>query len=540
MYTSSSYIYLVTSLQVYHIAKQNQEKYTKKYFPFKKLKSKKIYLENIKKNIIYIHILLEINLAMDYEKVIGLEIHMRIKSQTKLFCWCKNSLELESRANINVCPICMGFPGMLPAVNQKVIELWVVAGMMMQSEINKISRFDRKSYFYPDLPNSFQTTQLYEPIVWAGNVETIVEGKLQNFGIHHMHLENDAGKLSHAGWKTLCDYNRAGSPLMEIVTDPVFHTREEVMEFLKELQKMMRAAGVSDADMEKGQMRCDVNMSIREPGTDILNNRTEHKNVNSFSAIGRCIDSEFKRQVKIVEKWEEVPQETRWWDDASGTSSSQRSKEDAMDYRYMPEPDILPIVLSDELLASATSQIVELPITKRIKYLEQYKLGDDDARILTADYELSMYFDTLVELTKDAKKSCSILTSVILALINESDEITKLSDLRFDISQLAKVITLTNADELSSTNAKLVIDELFEYWGDTDTIVDTKNLRQKNDLWALEALVDEVISSNPEQVSDYTWWNERIFGFLVGQCMKASKGQWNPKVFNELLKGKLD
>ena len=434
----------------------------------------------------------------------------------------------------------MGFPGMLPAINKQVIKLWVVAGMMMNCEINKVSRFDRKSYFYPDLPNSFQTTQLYEPIVGAGNVETIVEGKLQNFGIHHMHLENDAGKLSHAGGKTLCDYNRAGSPLMEIVTDPVFHTREEVMEFLKELQKMMRAAGVSDADMEKWQMRCDVNMSIREPGTQVLNNRTEHKNVNSFSAIGRCIDSEFKRQKKIVESWKIVDQETRWWDDASGTSSSQRSKEDAMDYRYVPEPDILPIVLSDDLLESAKSQIVELPIKKRLKYLEEYKLWDDDARILTADYKLSEYFDQLTTLTQDAKKSCSILTSVILALMHESDDVKNLINLKFNISQLAKVITLTNSDELSSTNAKVVIEELFHNGGDADAIVDSKNLRQKNDLWALESVVDDVIASNPEQVSDYKGGNERIFGFLVGQCMKRSKGQWNPKIFNELLKNKLD
>lgn len=477
---------------------------------------------------------------MDYEKVIGLEIHMRIKSQSKLFCGCKNSLELESEANVNVCPICMGFPGMLPGVNKQVVKLWVLAGMMMNCEINKISRFDRKSYFYPDLPNSFQTTQLYEPIVGAGNVETIVEGKLQKFGIHHMHLENDAGKLSHAGGKTLCDYNRAGSPLMEIVTDPVFHTREEVMEFLKELQKIMRAAGVSDADMEKWQMRCDVNMSIREPGTDVLNNRTEHKNVNSFSAIGRCIDSEFKRQVKIMSKWEEVPQETRGWDDASGTSSSQRSKEDAMDYRYVPEPDILPIVISDEMLADCKLQVVELPIVKRIKYLDEYKLWNDDARILTADYQLSEYFDELVNLCDDAKKSCSILTSVILALINDSDEISNISELRFEILELAQVIKLINKDELSSTNSKIVIEELFQNWWKADEIVDNKNLRQKNDMWALESIVDDVISSNPEQVSDYKWGNERIFGFLVGQCMKESKGQWNPKVFNELLKNKLD
>ena len=477
---------------------------------------------------------------MEYEKVIGLEIHMRVKSETKLFCGCKNSLALEAQANINVCPICMGHPGMLPAVNSEVIRLWVLAGMMMNCEINKVSRFDRKSYFYPDLPNSFQTTQLYEPIVWAGYVETIVEWKLQRFDIHHMHLENDAGKLSHAGGKTLCDYNRAGSPLMEIVTMPVFHSREEVMEFLKELQKIMRAAGVSDGDMEKGQMRCDVNMSIREPGTDVLNNRTEHKNVNSFSAIGRCIDAEFKRQKKIMLAGGEVDQETRWWDDESGTSSSQRSKEDAMDYRYVPEPDILPIVLEDDFLTELKKSVVELPIMKRQRYLEQYKLWEDDARILTADYELSKYYDELVSLTNDSKKSCSIVTTVLLALINESDAMESLSDLKFWVSDLAKVIALINSDELSSTNWKVVIEELFTNGWDVDTIVDSKSLRQKNDMWALESIVDEVISWNPEQVLDYKWGNERIFWFLVGQCMKSSKGQWNPKVFNELLKKKLD
>lgn len=477
---------------------------------------------------------------MEYEKVIWLEIHMRVKSDTKLFCWCKNSLALESNSNVNVCPICMWHPWMLPSVNKQVVRLWVLAGMMMNCEINKISRFDRKSYFYPDLPNSFQTTQLYEPIVWAGYIETIVEWKLQRFDIHHMHLENDAGKLSHAWWKTLCDYNRAWSPLMEIVTMPVFHSKQEVMEFLKELQKIMRAAGVSDADMEKWQMRCDVNMSIREQGSDILNNRTEHKNVNSFSAIGRCIDAEYKRQKKIMSSGWEVEQETRWWDDESETSSSQRSKEDAMDYRYVPEPDILPIVLDDDFINELRKSVVELPIVKRQRYLEEYKLWEDDARILTADYELSSYYDELVTLTKDEKKSCSIITSVLLALINESEEIKNLSQLKFSVSDLAKVIELINKDELSSTNAKVVIEALFENGWDVDAIVDTKNLRQKNDLWSLEWVVDVVIDSNPQQVSDYKWGNERIFGFLVGQCMKASKGQWNPKIFNELLKKKLD
>lgn len=457
-----------------------------------------------------------------------------------MFCGCKNAVELASEPNINVCPVCMGFPGMLPAINKEVVRLWVVAGMMMNCDINKVSRFDRKSYFYPDLPNSFQTTQLFEPIVGAWNVEVLIDWELKNFDIHHMHLENDAWKLSHAGWKTICDYNRAWSPLMEIVTEPVFHSREDVMEFLKELQKMMRAAWVSDADMEKGQLRCDVNLSIRPEGTTEFMNRTEHKNVNSFSAIGRCIDSEFKRQKKIVEWGGTVDQETRWWDDATGTSSSQRSKEDAMDYRYVPEPDILPIVIDDDFIAECRTQVVELPVKKRIKYLEEYKLWEDDARILTADHKLSLYFDELVTISWDAKKSCSYVTTVLLALINESDDINKLSELKFDISELWKVISLVNNDELSSTNAKQVIEELFINGWDTDSIVDVNKLRQKNDMWALESIVESVISANPEQVSDYKWGNERIFGFLVGQCMKASKWQGNPKIFNELLKKNLD
>lgn len=476
---------------------------------------------------------------MEYEKIIGLEIHVRVKSQTKLFCRCKNAIELASEPNINVCPICMGLPGMLPAVNEEVIRLGVVGGMMMNCEINRVSRFDRKSYFYPDLPNGFQTTQMYEPIVGRGNVEVLVDGELKNFEIHHMHLENDAGKLSHAWWRTLCDYNRAGSPLMEIVTEPVFHSKEEVMEFLKELQKMFRAAGVSDADMEKWQLRCDVNMSIRPEGSTELMNRTEHKNVNSFSAIGRCIDAEYKRQKKIVESGGIVEQETRGWNDDTGVSSSQRSKEDAMDYRYVPEPDILPIELDDAFLESCKAQCVELPIKKRLKYLEEYKLGDDDARILTADYELSQYFDELVKLTRDAKKSCSYITSVLLALMNESDEIKTLWELRFEIGELARVIELINNDELSSTNSKQVIEELFHNGGQADIIIDENNLRQKNDMGALESIVDEVIQNNPEQVADYKGGNERIFGYFVGQCMKSSKGQGNPKIFNDLLKKKL-
>lgn len=475
-----------------------------------------------------------------YVKTIWLEIHVRIKSETKMFCSCKNAVALAEEPNENVCSVCMWFPGMLPSLNKEVVRLGLIWGMMMWCEVNKFSRFDRKTYFYPDNPNAYQITQLYNPIVGKWSVKVIVEDEVREFAIHHMHLENDAWKLIHAWWKTLCDYNRAWAPLMEIVTDPVFHDKEEVMEFLKELQKLMRAWWVSDADMDKWQMRCDVNISLAPEWSDVLWNRTETKNVNSFSAIGRVIDHESKRQAKILESGWIVDQETRWWDDVSGTSRTQRSKEDAMDYRYFPEPDLLPIELEDDFIEEARSTLPELPIEKRLRYLNEYKLWADDARILTVTRDLSDYFDELVELTKDPKKSCSYMTTILLAMINESEDINSVDELKFDIKELARVIELVNNDELSSTNSKQVIEELFINWWEADIIVDENNLRQKNDLSALEAVVDEVISNNSKQVEDYKWWNVNIFWFFVWQCMKASKWQGNPKIFNELLKKKLD
>lgn len=475
----------------------------------------------------------------NYEKVIWLEIHVRVKSKTKMFCSCKNAVDLADEPNINVCPVCMWFPGMLPALNSEVVRLGVKAGLLMKCEINKHSRFDRKSYFYPDLPNSFQTTQMYEPITWKWSVKVIVNGEVREFAIHHMHLENDAWKLIHAWWKTLADYNRAWSPLMEIVTEPVFSDKDEVMEFLKELQKMFRFGWVSDADMEKWQLRCDVNVSIRPVWDKKLWTRAELKNINSFSSIGRAIDSEFLRQVRILDAWWVIDQETRWWDDDKWVSTTQRSKEDAMDYRYFPEPDLLPVELDDEYIEKVRSEVKELPIEKRIRYLNDYKLSEDDARILTADRDLSDYFEEMVTLTGDPKKSCSYITTILLAILNECNDKWWICNLKFEAKELAKVIELVNKDELSSTNSKSVIEELFKSWGSAEEIVDRLWLRQKNDLWALEAIVDDVISKLPTQIADYKAWNQNVFGFFVGQCMKESKWAWNPKIFTELLKKKL-
>ena len=394
-----------------------------------------------------------------YEIVMGLETHVRVKSATKMFCSCANAIELANEPNMNVCPICMGMPGMLPVLSKGVVDLSVRAAQVLRMTVNTTSVFDRKSYFYPDLPQGFQITQLYHPIAEHGEVSTYVSGEMRKFRVNRLHIETDAGKLVHAGKRTLCDYNRAGSPLMEIVTEPDFRSKEEVVAYLEELQKLMRWCGASDADMEKGQLRCDVNISLRPKGSTELRNRVELKNINSFSSIGRAIDVEFLRQEEIYESGGSITQETRGWDDEHSESHSLRSKEDAMDYRYFPEPDLPPLVIDSKYITERAA--TELPIDRRKKYEEEYKLSRDDARILSEDRVLSDYFDALVLASRDPRKSCSYITTVLFALFEELRMPIDLQGLKFEASELAKVITLVNEDALSSTGAKEVVRELF-------------------------------------------------------------------------------
>lgn len=472
-----------------------------------------------------------------YEIVMGLETHVRVKSATKMFCTCANAIELADEPNLNVCPICMGMPGMLPSLSQGVVDLSVRAAQVLRMTVNEVSIFDRKSYFYPDLPQGFQITQLYHPIAEHGKVSTYVSGTLKEFRVNRLHIETDAGKLIHTGSRTLCDYNRAGSPLMEIVTEPDFRAKDEVIAYLEELQKLMRWCGASDADMEKGQLRCDVNISLRPIGSNELRNRVELKNINSFSAIGRAIDAEFLRQEEIYDAGGTVTQETRGWDDEHGESHSQRSKEDAMDYRYFPEPDLPRLVVEKSYIDERA--IAELPIDRRTKYVETYGLGADDARILSNERVLSDYYESLVALTNDPKKSCSYITTILFSLFEEHGLTVDLPSLKFNVAELGKIIQLVNADALSSTNAKEVFRELFINGGQTDEIVERKGLKQVNDTAALEAIVDAVIANSPTQVADYQGGKVGLFGFFVGQCMKESKGQGNPKLFTDLLKKKI-
>lgn len=476
-------------------------------------------------------------MSTEYEIVMGLETHVRIKSNTKMFCACKNALELANEANINVCPVCMGFPGMLPTVSSGVIDLAVRASHALRSVVQETSIFDRKSYFYPDLPMGYQITQLYEPIAMGGEVRAIIDGESRIFRIHHMHIENDAGKLVHAGGKTLCDYNRAGSPLMEIVTEPDFRSKADVLGYLEELQKLMRWCGASDADMEKWQLRCDVNISVRLQWETALRNRVELKNVNGFASIGRAIDVEFARQIEIYEAGGQIDQETRGWSDEKWFSTPMRSKEDAMDYRYFPDPDLPPLKLTKEFIAER--EIAELPMDLRMKYLNEYKLTGDDARILSDDIQTSRFYDELVAITADPRKSCSYITTILFAIFEGNETRLTLKDIKAETKEIARVIQLVNADELSSTNSKIVIEKLVFEWGNADEWTDSLSLRQKNDTAVLELIVDTVIAESPNQLAEYKSGKINLFGFFVGQCMKKSAGQWNPKIFTEILNKKL-
>ncbi len=477
------------------------------------------------------------NYSAKYEIVMGLETHVRVKSNTKMFCSCQNAIELADEPNTNVCPVCMGFPGMLPTLSAGVVDLAVRASHALRSDVQEYSEFDRKSYFYPDLPMGYQITQMYHPIANGGEVRTLVEWVEKTFRIHHMHIENDAGKLVHAGGKTLCDYNRAGSPLMEIVTEPDFRSKADVLAYLEELQKLMRWCGASDADMEKGQLRCDVNISIRPHGSTTFGTRVELKNINSFSSIGRAIDVEFERQCEMVERGETFHQETRGWNDEKWFSTPLRSKEDAMDYRYFPDPDLPPLVIAREFIDERS--ISELPIDRRMKYKNDYKLIEDDARILSNDRTTSDFYEQLVALTWDPKKSCSYITTVLFAIFEGHTEKMWLQDIKAETAEIAEVIKMVNADELSSTNSKAVIEKLVFEWGIAREWVESLGLKQTNDTGALEAIVDAIIAENTGQVAEYKSGKEALFGFFVGQCMKKSAGQGNPKIFTEILKKKL-
>lgn len=465
-----------------------------------------------------------------YEMTIGLEIHVELKTQSKIFCDCPNTFGGEP--NTHCCPICSGFPGVLPVLNRRAVEYTVKAGLALGCEISRYSKWDRKNYFYPDLPKAWQTSQYDLPLCLAGRVDYTLGSEKKSVRINRIHLEEDAGKLIHENGRTMVDYNRCGVPLMEIVTEPDLHSPEEVAAFLAELKTILKYTGVSDVKMQEGSLRCDVNLSVAEAGGP-LGTRTETKNLNSFRAVTRSIAYEFERQKEILSSGGAVVQETRRWDDARGVGSSMRGKENAHDYRYFPEPDLMPVVLTDEAIARLKGEIPMLRAERIAKYTGEYNLPDYDAEILTSDRDIADLFDGAVGLGAQPKKASNYIMSEILRKGKEagSEDVT----VGVTPAQLAELLRLVDENEVSLAATKEVLDRI---WCGDETpaaAVEALGLKQNNDTGEIEAIVQQIIDANPKVVADYRGGNTKVTAFFVGQVMKATKGKSNPKIVNEVL-----
>lgn len=467
-----------------------------------------------------------------YETVIGIECHVQLATQTKLFCGCDNDAR-DAQPNTRVCPICLGMPGTLPVLNAEAVNLAIRAGLALNGQIGRLTNFDRKNYFYPDLPKGYQITQFDLPIVGVGKIDVPLDDGSFEVGITRAHMEEDAGKLTHPAGKdySLVDLNRAGTPLLEIVSEPDMRTPAQAKAYAQELYNLMRYAQVSDVDLYHGNMRFDVNVSVRKHGAPEFGTRSETKNLNSFKAIERTVEYETKRQIELLEKGEKVVQETRGWDESKQRTFSQRTKEDAHDYRYFPEPDVPPIAVTDEMMAKAQAELPALPPELRDR-LRTIGLPEGDIETLIAHPELlEKYFEAIKDL--DPKSSKRIANW----LVNEEVESDKILP---NPSRLAELSQMVEDGKLSSTNAKEIFREVYVRDVDPAAYAEEHNLIQNSDTGATEALIDQVIADNPTVVEEYKSGKQQVFGFLVGSVMKASKGQANPAIVSQLLKKALD
>ncbi len=461
-----------------------------------------------------------------YEPIIGLEIHAELKTKTKIFCGCKNSF--GEKPNSQVCPVCMGLPGTLPVLNGKVLELAVKAGISLNCNIEKISYHDRKNYFYPDLPKAYQISQNNTPLCSKGYIQ-IKDRKIR---IERIHIEEDAGKLIHKERETIVDFNRCGVPLIEIVTMPDIRSSDEAICFLEELKAILSYADISDCKMQEGSLRCDVNVSLRPSGTKILGTRCEIKNLNSFSSVKSAIDYEINRQTDIYNSGNSVTQETLRWDDEKKATVSMRSKEDTADYRYFPEPDLLPIVITDDEIKKIQATLPELPASRRSRYINHYHLSEYDAKVLLSSKEMSDFFDECVSLGGNPKAVANQLMGNISKLLNDK----KLLKIPFSADSLVRIISFIDNGIISNTAAKAVLAEIFEFPEKRpENIISDLGLTQISDSSEIKALVLKVLSENQKSVKDYKNGNSRAFGFLMGQVMTASAGKANPKILNNIL-----
>ena len=476
-------------------------------------------------------------MAKEYETVIGLEVHVELATKTKIFCGC--STQFGGAPNTHTCPVCTGMPGSLPVLNKKVLEYAIAVGLATNCEITRYGKFDRKNYFYPDNPQNYQISQLYLPICRNGSVEiesSDAKGGRKQIGIHEIHMEEDAGKLVHDEWDdcSLVDYNRSGVPLIEIVSEPDMRSAEEVIAYLEKLRLIIQYLGASDCKLQEGSMRADVNLSVREVGAKEFGTRTEMKNLNSFKAIARAIEGERERQIDLLEEGKEVVQETRRWDDAKGESYAMRSKEDAQDYRYFPDPDLVPIVVSDELLSQIRAKQPEFRSEKMLRYKEEYQIPDYDIDIITGSKRMADLFEETVAICKEPKKVSNWLMGETMRLMKEKE--VDAEKLCFSPENLAKLIGLVDSKAINGSVAKEVFEIMFEKDIDPEKYVEEKGLKTVNDEGALRKTVEEVIAQNPQSVEDYRGGKEKALGFLVGQTMKAMQGKADPGMVNQLLK----
>lgn len=474
---------------------------------------------------------------MDYEAVIGLEIHAQLLTQSKIFCGC--STRFGSEPNTQVCPVCLGMPGVLPVLNKKAIEYTIKTGLALNCEISRYSRFARKNYFYPDLPKGYQISQYELPLCLNGYLDIEVDGVVRRIGLVRIHLEEDAGKNIHETDSdySLVDLNRAGVPLMEIVTRPDIRSPQEASIFMKELRNILRYLGVCDGNMEQGSLRCDANVSVRPVGSSELGVKTEIKNINSFRFVEKALQYEIKRQIEVIEKGGVVIQETRLWDSKTETTQSMRSKEEAHDYRYFPEPDLVPVEIPEEFIDQLKRELPELSIPKRKRFMRDYNLPEYDASFLTEELPRAVWFEEAVKEGVPPKIAANWIMGELSRLLNDNQ--MSIEHSRVTPSLFREMVRLMDNGTISQKIAKTVFEEIFRTGKNPQEIVKEKGLEQIKDVEAIENAVTEVLKNNPVEVERYLKGEEKLIGFFVGQVMKITRGKASPQLVNEILKKRL-
>ncbi len=476
--------------------------------------------------------------CMEFEPVIGLEVHVQLNTESKIFCGCSTRFQADS--NTQVCPICLGLPGVLPVLNEAALKKAIMAGLALNAQVSRYSKFDRKNYFYPDLPKAFQISQFDKPICSGGFIEIRSGDAHKKIGITRLHLEEDAGKSIHSDDPrkkvSFVNFNRTGVPLAEIVSEPEISSADEAYEYLQNLKNIMKYLDVSDCNMEEGSLRCDVNISLREKGTIPFGEKVEIKNLNSFRAVKMAIEFEISRQTHLLDAGAKIIQETRLWDSDRNETFSMRSKEEAHDYRYFPEPDLPPIILDESYIEDIRRSIPELPDARLKRFITQYQLPEYDAGVLTATRQLADYYESAVKNGASPKRASNWIMSELLARIEDPE---KIGTFIVSPERLSRLLSLIENDTISGKIAKSVFEDMIATGDEAEKIISDKGLTQVSDASAIEAMIDRVIAGNPGSVQDYKSGKAKALGFLVGQVMKESKGKANPQLVNEILLKKL-